>query len=45
MNSFYYRFDKHNFCFVIDDIIISTKTGGNLHIQEKLHKCAEKHWS
>jgi len=27
------RFDKHNFRFGID-IIILTKTGGNLHIKE-----------
>ena len=34
MNYFYYRFDKHDFRYVIDDIISSTKTGGNLHIEE-----------
>ena len=35
MNSFYSRFDKHDFRSVIADIISSTKTGGNLHIEEK----------
>ena len=33
MNSFLSCFDKHNFRFGID-IIIFTKTGGNLHIEE-----------
>ena len=35
MNSFYSRFDKHDFRCVIDDTISSSKTGGNLHIEEK----------
>ena len=35
MNSFYFRFDKHDFRSVIDDIISSTKIGGNQHTEEK----------
>ena len=35
MNYFYSRFDKHDSRFVFDDIISYTKTGGNLHIEEK----------
>ena len=35
MNTFYSRFNKHDSRCVIDDIISSTKTGGNLHIEEK----------
>ena len=35
MNSFYSRFDIHNFRSVIDDIISFTTTSGNLHIEEK----------
>ena len=33
MNSFYSCFDKHKFRFGID-IIIFSKTGGNIHIKE-----------
>ena len=35
MNYFYSCFDKHDFRSIIDDIISSTKTDGNLHIEEK----------
>ena len=35
MNSFCSRFDKHDFRSVIDDIISSTKTGGNICIEDK----------
>ena len=35
MNSFYSRFDNYDFRSVIDDIISSTKTDCNLHIDEK----------
>ena len=35
MHSFYSRFDNHDFRSVIDDIISSTKTDCNLHIDEK----------
>ena len=35
MNSFYSRFDKHDFRSVIDAIISSTRTGDKLHIEEK----------
>ena len=35
MNSFYSRFDNHDFRSVIDDIISSTKTDCNLRIDEK----------
>ena len=35
MNYFYSRFNKHDSRFVFDDIISFTKTGGNLHIEEK----------
>ena len=49
MNSFYSCFDKQDFRSVIDDIISSTKTGGNLHIEKRrvqsIHKCAEKRWT
>ena len=35
MNYFYSRFDKHDSRSVIDAIISSTGTGGNLYIEEK----------
>ena len=35
MNSFYYRFDTQEFRSVIDDIMNSTKTDGDLHIKDK----------
>ena len=35
MNSFYSRFDTHDFRFVIDDIRRSTKTDGELAIEEE----------
>ena len=35
MNFFYSCFDKYDFRYVTDDIISSTKTDGNLHIEEK----------
>ena len=35
MNSFYSRFDTREFRSVIDDIMNSTKTDGELHIKDK----------
>ena len=35
MNSFYSRFDKHDFCSVIDDIRRSSKIDGELLIKEE----------
>ena len=39
INYFYSRFDKHDSRFAFDDIISSTKTGGNLNIEEMM--CSE----